>query len=298
MKALCTWMVAVLFVSVLAGCGSGEKEGPNIKAELKKAMAITDPSARARNLVKVANKQREAGDAVGAKSTLNTAAAAAEEVSDAASKAGTLVQVGASLLKGGDLSAGKDVLKKAEKVAETIEDPAKKAPVLAELAVAYQKENADKANYLLTQARETATSITDSEQKGTALARLGDALVRADMKDEAKKVVADVADLARALEGKRKQADGLMDAALLAAKVDPELSAALIAEAEQAADAETDAYSKGHAWLSIAKKFAAAGKKADARTRVDKAMDLSDKVKSQSEREELRDEANKLKATL
>ncbi len=287
-----------LALSFLAGCGGGGSATPDIATERKNAMKMSDPVARSRKLVAVADKQRKVGDVLGAKETLVAATDAAEQITEAGSQAGSYVQIAGSILRGGDLGAGKDMLKKVEKIAAEIPDAGVKASIYADLAGVYREQSPDKASYWLKQARETAAQVANPEQKGIALARIGEATIRAELTDDAKQIVAELAELARSLEDLRKRSDALTDAAVLAGKVEPELATTLLTEADEAAAGTEDAYTRSHAYLSMANKLAKAGKKSDAAPRAAKASDLADKVGDSTLRIELVEQINKLRNTL
>jgi len=298
MKPIVLSYVLLTSLTFFVGCGGGSSKGPDLAAEKAKALKMSDPVARSHNLVTVADRQRKVGDVMGAKSTLSAAEDAAQTVEEPASKARSLVQIAASRLRGGDLVDGGNTLKQAEKAVDGIVDPAAKAEVLAEMAGAYQAESPDKANYMLSQAKDEVEKVTDPEQKGLASVRVAAALVKADKKEAAQTFIDAAADLARPLEDMRRRADALADAAILELKLDAEKGAALLTEAKAAADGADSPYTQAHAHLSIAKKLAAAGKKGDARTQADKSMDLSDKVGDSSLRSELKEQINKLKESL
>ena len=75
-------LTCVLLVPMLlaAGCGGTKSKEGTVADELAKAKKTSDPALRARRLVAVAGKQREAGDVSGSQSSIKLALSSCDDI--------------------------------------------------------------------------------------------------------------------------------------------------------------------------------------------------------------------------
>lgn len=277
----------ILLVLAVAGCGgsSSSTQDVSLDSQYRAALKITDATLQVTELLRVAGKQRAAGDVQGLDTSLATAANAASRISDAKGRAMALNRVALTMARMERPAKAKDMLKQVRKAADEIPDAESKIAALSTMCRTYGEFLGEKdiATGYLNICDETVATI--EEPAGRILAQLDVAYVRHTIGDTqtATEKVDQILEASRNLEDKRKRADRLADAAAVLAKMTKaEEAKAVFKEAQQAASEIDDSLSQAYAYLHLSGKLSDCGEKAAARKVLAIAEQTADKVGDQS----------------
>lgn len=282
MRQVANWVLAaVLLASV--GCGGGESKGPSLDAQVKQAMSNPAPEARVVALIRVAARQREAGDFAGAERSLGAAAEAAKTVEAPATRVETICSVIAAQDKAGSTSGAKDLLKAASRAVDEVTDPAQKAEAHGKMAVAYgvTLKDLDIAGIYLKNAEEEAAKVEKPAEKAMVWLQLAAAHSQLDDSDAATRLIEQGLQTAREIPDPRKRCDALAVAGATLSKLQRgDEAKAAFAEAQDEAAKIAEPINQSYAYLEIARQMAAAGMKSSAAEMLAKSRAAADKVEA------------------
>jgi tetratricopeptide (TPR) repeat protein len=277
----------------LTGCGGGGSSGGgSLSDQYRKAMQITNPTARVTQLLAVATRQDQAGDMFGADQSLASAAAAAESIEDAKGRAIALNRVASDMARMGRRSDAKNLLKGVRKACDGIDDPETKVPVLTRMSYMYGKylDAPDIASAYLKNCEEIAETI--SRPEGRIEAMLEVAYTHFGLGDEEKTqgLIDQSLEAARALEDARKRADSIANAAATLSKMKKtEEAKTVFQEAQAKTDEIEDPLSQAHALVHLGDKLIESGFTGAAQKILEQAEDVADTVTDASMRRPLMD---------
>lgn len=277
------WLLILVLVAAQFGCAGEGKRGPSLTDQVAAANADTNPETRATKLLRVAARQREAGDVVGAEGSVAGAAEAAKNVEKPLNRvraiSNVVITAGSSL----GVSSGKSLVKAASSAIDELSTPAEKAEGNAQLAAAYGVglKDGERAKMYLKTAEEEAAKVEKIGEKAVALLSVASAYQQIDDTAEATRVKQSALELARSVEDPRQRCETLATAGATLHRMKlPEDSKAAFAEAQAEAEKITDPNNKAFAYLSIAQRLIASGQKKSASPLIDKAGQEADKVEA------------------
>jgi len=286
-------MCMLVLCLFLTGCGGGGKSGGgSLSDQYRKAMQITNPTARVTQLLAVAKKQEKAGDVLGADQSLASAAAAAESIEDANGRAIALNRVASDMARMGRPSEAKNLLKGVRKACEKIDDPEAKVPVLTRMSYMYGKylDGQDAASIYLKNCEEIAGTISRPEGKIEAMLEVALTYYGLGDQEKTQSLIDQSLEDALALEDARKRADSIANAAAMLSKMKKTDEAKTVfQEAQTKAGEIEDPLSQAHALVHLGEKLTESGLKGAAHKILVQAEEVADKVTDQSMRGPLMD---------
>ena len=278
----------------LAGCGGGDSGsgGPTLAQRQATAMRMSNPDARAAELVKVADAQYAAGDRGGGNASLAAAKAAVNEIEEASTRAGVGITVAMALAKHGEDMDAKELLKGVRTTVEADPDPAAKARGLARLALAYgtSLNNPTAAGTYLADAGKLIDAIASNLDRVAVLLEMASAYHQIDRAEEAEAQLTAALEAARATEAPRDQATLLVSTAnRMHAMQKTEQAKEVLAEARTAAASVSDDLSRGYALLDLGTAYRTMGDAATSAALLDEAEKAAEKIGDTGLRTELTD---------
>lgn len=282
-----TWIIAAVLIASV-GCGGGEAEGPSLDAQVKKAMSNPVPQSRAGELIRVAARQREAGDFAGSARSLDAAAEAAKLVESPATRVESLCLVVDAQDKAGSSTGAQDLLKAASRAVDEIAAPADKAAALSQMAAAYGNtlKDMDIAGIYLKNAEEEAAKIESPLDKALALLKLASAQSQLANSEAATRLIEQGLELARGIADPRQRCEALATAGETLSKMKlVEEGKAAFGEAQAEAAKITEPLNQSYAYLEIANRMVNVGLSNAATETLDKARVQADKVEASLRRD-------------
>lgn len=276
--------VAVLCGLPIAGCGGGNR-GPSIAEEVKRARAIQNPRDRAAALVRVAAKQRSAGDLPGSERTLLAAVTACEEIEQPADRADAMIFVAGELCRAGSIGKASSLLKQARQAADQVTEPLERVRLIAALAVLHGRElmKPEVATAHLAGAEKDCAAIENVEFRVQATMELAKAYHRVGAQADADRLTEQAMAAARSLEDARQKCAALATIAVALSQLEqPDAAQRVFQEAEAVADQVGNPHSRAYALMELARKHAANGGKSEAARLLDKAAAAADQVTDSS----------------
>ena len=296
--AACRWWVGALLL-IAAGCGGGEASRPVPLSELvARAQREPDPELRARELIRLADRQRRLGDLSGARDTLLLARKACREISDPGAQAGAWLFLARAYARMNDLTQADRFLQQGRRALQRIQRPDARVAALIKMARAQAElKRTDQALATLRQAEKEAKAIPlgsregqlPLQEKGRLLVQLALAYSRQNRADEARRVVQALEEMADQAQGPRNRSRAWTLAAQ--ARHQAKLSGAEEAwqKAQQYAGQIEDPLSRGHAWVDLAEAAASTGHAAQAARLLARAEKAADRVPPGSLKNELQE---------
>ncbi len=259
------WMSVVVLTAVLAaGCGGngGTTPGASLADQYQRAVKTTDPVERAKQLVVVAERQRQAGDLGGAQLSMKSAMDAAIEVQDPAGRATALNAVADAHAKAGSVSDAKATLKDVRKAADEIADNAARIKAVAVMAQIYARlpDGKAAATGYLKMVEDLAGAIADPESRVSAVLEMAAAYNEAQAAADAQKWIDSALETARGIPDARKRTDAITSiGAKLAVMKKSAEAQTVFQEAEKSVAAIETPLSQGYALVNLADKQRQAG---------------------------------------
>ncbi len=284
LKVRCAVMLAGtgLIALTLAGCGGASDSGPQTASFQEQIAAVqkeTDPELRARQLIKIGERQGEAKDRAGAEQTLRLAKKDCESVAAAADQAGAYVLLAEALARLDNRSAARRAIQAAAAAAGRIEDLESKAKTLARLAEVQAYDDLPAAAATLQAAEQAALKTDDPQGKILSLCAVAVAYGAIDRKDQHERVLGAALEFAKSLGDPQKRCAALGEVAANQSDLDgPDAAAKTFDLALEAAGQIADPYAKSYAMGELSKKFSAAGMHAKAHELLGQAEHLAKKV--------------------
>ncbi len=276
----------VLLGLFLTGCG-GSGSGESLHAQYERAMQIADAEARVAQLLRVADKQHAAGDAVGAEKSLVSAADAAKAIRDAGGRATALNRVGMATARMNRPYEAKDIFREVQKVLGEVEDPEVRVALLTRMGYTYAKylDEAGEAADMLSRAEQSAQQVAYPEGRIEALLEVAYTHFGLGQEEQTRRLLDQSLADARGLEDVRKRADSLASAGATLSKMKKADEAKTIfQEAQQTAAEIPDPLSQAYAYVHLGTKLIESDLKGAAQKILETAEASADKVTDQSMR--------------
>ncbi len=298
------WAVAAVLLLAVAGCGSGDSaEAVPLSQLVAQAQREPDPEFRARELIRLADRQRRLGDRSGARQTLALAQKACGQIADPAAQAGAWLFLARAYTRLGELSQAGQFLRQGQSALQRVKSPEDRVTVLIKLARAQfeMKQTTQAANTLRRAEEEVAAIEVGSgsgqlplQEKAQLFVQLAAAYQKWKQAAGARRVIA-------SLEGLETQAQGPRDRSRLWALVAQARrqadmpSAEAWKKAKQCAGQIEDPLSRGHAWADLAEAATAAGRAAEVGQLLARAQKAADQMPPGSLRNELLERIGRLR---
>jgi tetratricopeptide (TPR) repeat protein len=292
----------VLVLPAAAGCpNGGSSGGKSLNQQYSDALKISAADARARELVRIADQQFQAGDRSGAERSLRDAEEAAKSLSDPAGQAGALVTVAGGKARTGNAAGARRTLGEVGKMLEKIANFEQRVLVQSRMGSVYGRELGDKnaAQGELSQAEAGIARLQDVTGQILAVAAIAQSYHAAELADDAQRVIGTGLEIARAADRPRQRSDSITRLATAQARMNnTEAAAALFDEALATARSIPDDLSRAHALIEIATAHSQAGQKAKAAELFKEAEDVSEKIADQGLKREVLDKIQAGRAKL
>jgi tetratricopeptide (TPR) repeat protein len=280
-----TFAACLLSITLVSsyGCGGKDSGETTVREELAKAKNTSNPALRAKRLVAVASKQRDAGDASGAESSLKMALTSCDKIEDIDDRLKALNGVAEALAQTGDKTEAEAVLKQVKGEYPKIADGLSKVQIVTKMAEIYGRYlgKPRTAVRFLGDVASSAEAIPDAALRIEAMSGIAVAYHHFDATAEYEGQMQKTLDAARAVEDDRARTEGLLTVAngLSELKKDDQAKQ-LIAEADKLIDTIAEPHSRAYALVSLARAWDAAGEKASAKEAISRADDVADETDS------------------
>ena len=276
------WLLLVCLISGFSlGCGSGEKKAVPLSEQISKALQLTDPGQKARELAKLAAKQKENLDDLGCASTLNSAADAAKSIEDPISRGSVQTVLGIACGKMDMKPEAKKYLSAAGTSIESATDSITKVTALCDRASATAEwlKNPDLAAEQLSKAEAEVNSIKAPADKVTAWGKIFVGQDKIGKSAETDRLSQAVDTFCQALEAPRDKAECLAQWGLTLSQAKrTDVSQSIFDEALKAADEITDPESQAYARLHLGQKLAKADRADAAKKQLTQAEKIAGKI--------------------
>lgn len=297
-------LVLACGVSMLPGCGGGDKEGSSFNQQVADAKGISNAKVRARELTKIGLQLHGNKDAAGAETAFIAAREACGEISDAIDQAEELAVLAQAYARTGQKSAAGGIIAEAERIVSgaTPSSPLKyqtKATVWNYLGRAQQAVgNTDAAVSAVKRAAAVAEELTpaavpDAVQLGRGKAEIlssaaGTFFTVGD-KPQGEQTLGQALQAARAIAETKTQAAVLAGIAAVQHKQDAAAAVPLFEEAATAARAVSDEYERVFALAEVAVAMRKAGLGDQAGKLLNDAEAIADKMQKLDLRKQAQD---------
>lgn len=274
----CLMFVAIVFAH---GCGGKKSEEMSVGEELAKAQQTSNPALRARRLVAVASKQRDAGDASGAQSSIKMALSSCDDIEEMDNRLKALNGVAEALAQTGYKTEAEDVLKKVKESYPEIGDGLPKAQIVTKMAEIYGRYLGKKRTAVgfLNDVESSADAISDAALRIQAMADIAVAYHHFDAASEYEHQMQKTLASARAIQDPRSRTEGLLTVAIRMSQLKKDSDARqLIAEAEKLIDSISEPHSRAYALISLARALHESGGDAAAKEALARADEVADKT--------------------
>lgn len=280
----CLFSCLLLFPILLsAGCGGKESKEGSVADELAKAKKTSDPALRARRLVAVAGKQREAGDVSGSQSSIKLALSSCKDINKTSDRLKALNSVAEALAETGYKTEAEDVLKTVKKEYPDIQEDLAKVQVATKMAEVYGRYlgKPRTAVGFLSEVESSAESITDPAFRVQAMAEIAVAYHQFEAADQSAAQMQKTLSAAKQIEDTRKRTEALIAVASRLIDIDKKSDAKqLLDEADKLTESIEEPHSRAYALVSLAVVLNQAGDKSAAKAALGRADDVADKADS------------------
>jgi len=302
----CILLLAPLALLAVLGCTSASDsdspaDGPSLTDRYEAAMRVSDPGARARDLMAVAVAQHAAKDSAGAKKSLSEAEKAGRKLEDNLARSSVYTRLASTYARLNQPYEAGQALKTAQQAAlelETAEAQARALCSIGEVQGA-KLDNPDTARLTLAKSLDLAQTVEDPEGRLTVLGSIATAYARSKLAAEAEQVIDRALADAGAIENPVTRAAALT--AIAAAQVNmgqKEPAQATLAQAEAAAKEIEDHYKRVYRLRDIILQYIAAGNGAKANALYDQAKTVADGIQQSDSLNEARKLLGELKREL
>jgi|GEM_PF-4433299 tetratricopeptide (TPR) repeat protein len=277
-------IITLVLVSLVAigatGCGE-KKTGQSLASQYEKALKISSPDAKASQLLKIGEQQVKASDSMGAQKSFIAAGVAAEQITLPRLRAETLSEIAKAEGRRGKGLRAEEMLDKARKAYNAIETVHDRIPAMANCAEVYalHLDEGAKGKGELLEAEDLVKKITEPQRKLQAISLIAAAYFKIEREEDGVRVLNEMTTAANAMPDARQKSDALIQVVgVLAAAKLKDKGKEVLATAIETIGTIEDVQSKAFALVGLAEAQAAIGDKGAARSTLDEASELAEKV--------------------
>ncbi len=265
---------------LFSGCGGRGGDEP-LQAQYERAVRTADPELSIGQLLEVASRQHQAGDARGVSRSLTAAVDAVPRIADVAGRAAALNRIAPAQARMQGGSAAGTTLRQLERLLDQLDDLATRVTLTSRAAqtIARDVNDVSQAAAWLQRAETLAGQIEQPEGRIDARLEIATAWFHIGQRGSAADLLDSLRVSARELANVRRRADALANlAATLSATQRGEDAEAVFQESRQAANEIADPLSQAHARLHLGTRLSAGGRRDLARAVLQEAEQAAEQV--------------------
>ncbi len=300
---LCSGWSFLLLLAAFGCGGTSDSESVPLSELVARAQRESDPEFRARELIRLADRQRRLGDRSGARNTLALAQKACAEITDPAAQAGAWLFLARAFIRLGDQTQAEQFVRRGRSALQQIKRPEARVAVLIKLARAQfeMKQTTQAVNTLKRAEQEVASIEVGSGEGQLPLQEKAQLFVQLAAAYQKWKQPAGAQQVVASLEAMEQEAATPRDRSRLWALAAQARHRAGMSsqeawqKAKQYAGEIKDPLSRGHAWADLAEAAAAVGRAGEKNQLLAQAEAAADQMQPGSLRNELLERIGRLR---